>query len=170
MALVTAHSWPGNARELKSALEYAFMVLDHGPVRPEHLPPPRCPAGPESARSRFRRRARPSAGLGQRHPPRRLALRAARPPRRARPTFRPEGAERPCPPIRPRHRRSASCWRPWPGRAATRPGPPPCSACPGSRWPTACASTECAGWWPGERLWPTAFRGPRPGQEGRFGS
>jgi PAS domain S-box-containing protein len=40
MALLTAHAWPGNARELRSALEYAFMVLDHGPVRPEHLPPP----------------------------------------------------------------------------------------------------------------------------------
>ncbi len=33
------YSWPGNIRELKSTLEYAFTLADHGPIRCEHLPP-----------------------------------------------------------------------------------------------------------------------------------
>jgi PAS domain S-box-containing protein len=32
------YSWPGNIRELKSALEYAFVLADHGHIEPEHLP------------------------------------------------------------------------------------------------------------------------------------
>ena len=39
MARLLSHTWPGNARELKSSLEYSFMVMDRGPVGPEHLPP-----------------------------------------------------------------------------------------------------------------------------------
>ncbi|WP_321404953.1 sigma 54-interacting transcriptional regulator [Maridesulfovibrio sp.] len=33
------YDWPGNIRELKSALEYAAVVKDSGPIQPEHLPP-----------------------------------------------------------------------------------------------------------------------------------
>ena len=34
------HSWPGNIRELKSALEYAFVVAEEGKIDMEHLPTP----------------------------------------------------------------------------------------------------------------------------------
>ena len=40
MARLLSHTWPGNARELKSSLEYSFMVMDRGPLGPEHLPEP----------------------------------------------------------------------------------------------------------------------------------
>jgi two-component system, NtrC family, response regulator HydG len=30
--------WPGNVRELRGALEYAFVVAEKGPIRLEHLP------------------------------------------------------------------------------------------------------------------------------------
>lgn len=33
-----AYEWPGNIRELKSALEYAFVVSDQGPIDMNHLP------------------------------------------------------------------------------------------------------------------------------------
>jgi PAS domain S-box-containing protein len=33
------YSWPGNIRELKSALEYAFVIADQGSIDLEHLPP-----------------------------------------------------------------------------------------------------------------------------------
>lgn len=33
------HSWPGNIRELKSALEFAFVVAEGGSLDIEHLPP-----------------------------------------------------------------------------------------------------------------------------------
>jgi PAS domain S-box-containing protein len=33
------YSWPGNIRELKSALEYAFVIADQGSIELEHLPP-----------------------------------------------------------------------------------------------------------------------------------
>jgi transcriptional regulator with PAS, ATPase and Fis domain len=32
------YSWPGNIRELKSALEYAFVIGEHGPVGVQNLP------------------------------------------------------------------------------------------------------------------------------------
>ena len=32
------HVWPGNIRELKSALEYAFVVAEEGKIDMEHLP------------------------------------------------------------------------------------------------------------------------------------
>jgi len=34
-----AYGWPGNARELKSALEYAFVIAESGQIAVEHLPP-----------------------------------------------------------------------------------------------------------------------------------
>jgi two-component system response regulator HydG len=39
MDRLLAHSWPGNARELKSAFEYAFVSCPSGMIGPEHLPP-----------------------------------------------------------------------------------------------------------------------------------
>lgn len=33
------YSWPGNIRELKSALEYAFVIAEKGQIGLEHLPP-----------------------------------------------------------------------------------------------------------------------------------
>ncbi len=37
-ALLHAHVWPGNVRELANVLEYAAIVCDRLPIRPEHLP------------------------------------------------------------------------------------------------------------------------------------
>ena len=34
-----AYRWPGNIRELKSALEYAFAITEEGPLSADHLPP-----------------------------------------------------------------------------------------------------------------------------------
>ena len=34
-----AYQWPGNIRELKSALEYAFVITDQGAIDLNHLPP-----------------------------------------------------------------------------------------------------------------------------------
>ena len=34
-----AYRWPGNIRELKSALHYAFTIAEHGPLERRHLPP-----------------------------------------------------------------------------------------------------------------------------------
>ena len=38
MELFFSYHWPGNIRELKSALEYAFVVVDAGLIGEEHLP------------------------------------------------------------------------------------------------------------------------------------
>ncbi|NNK85656.1 MAG: sigma 54-interacting transcriptional regulator [Desulfobacterales bacterium] len=38
MELFFSYHWPGNIRELKSALEYAFVVADAGLIGEEHLP------------------------------------------------------------------------------------------------------------------------------------
>jgi len=32
------YQWPGNIRELKSALEYAFVITEQGLIQPDHLP------------------------------------------------------------------------------------------------------------------------------------
>ncbi|MBU3918000.1 hypothetical protein KKA14_20930, partial [bacterium] len=32
------YSWPGNIRELKSVLEYAFVVAEEGLIKPDQLP------------------------------------------------------------------------------------------------------------------------------------
>jgi sigma-54 dependent transcriptional regulator, acetoin dehydrogenase operon transcriptional activator AcoR len=38
-ACLAAHLWPGNIRELRHAMRYIVALVDHGEVRPEHLPP-----------------------------------------------------------------------------------------------------------------------------------
>ncbi|MFA5940596.1 MAG: sigma-54 dependent transcriptional regulator [Sinimarinibacterium sp.] len=38
VALLNAHSWPGNLRELHNAVERAVIVSDTDAIRPEHLP------------------------------------------------------------------------------------------------------------------------------------
>ena len=38
-ACLAAHLWPGNIRELRHAMRYVVALVDHGEVRPEHLPP-----------------------------------------------------------------------------------------------------------------------------------
>ena len=39
MDRIMAYAWPGNARELKSAFEFAFVSCPGGMIGPEHLPP-----------------------------------------------------------------------------------------------------------------------------------
>ncbi len=39
MELFAAHDWPGNVRQLRTALEYAFVVADRGQIQTHHLPP-----------------------------------------------------------------------------------------------------------------------------------
>ncbi|WP_306303940.1 helix-turn-helix domain-containing protein [Desulfosarcina cetonica] len=39
MDRIMAYPWPGNARELKSAFEFAFVSCPGGMIGPEHLPP-----------------------------------------------------------------------------------------------------------------------------------
>ncbi len=64
MAILMAHDWPGNIRELRNALEYAFVVCPGGMIEAEHLPPElrrkvTAHGGPprslEEAEARFRR-------------------------------------------------------------------------------------------------------------------
>ena len=38
MNLFMNYKWPGNIRELKGALEYAFVIAEKGLIHPEHLP------------------------------------------------------------------------------------------------------------------------------------
>jgi two-component system, NtrC family, response regulator HydG len=38
MSIFMAHDWPGNIRELKSVLEYAFVIADSCMILPSHLP------------------------------------------------------------------------------------------------------------------------------------
>ena len=37
MHTLCAHSWPGNVRELQNALERAFILSEHGVIKPSHL-------------------------------------------------------------------------------------------------------------------------------------
>jgi two-component system response regulator AtoC len=37
MHKLRAHSWPGNVRELQNALERAFILCEHGVIKPSHL-------------------------------------------------------------------------------------------------------------------------------------
>jgi transcriptional regulator with GAF, ATPase, and Fis domain len=37
MEKLCAHSWPGNVRELQNALERAFILAEHGAIKPAHL-------------------------------------------------------------------------------------------------------------------------------------
>jgi two-component system response regulator HydG len=39
LELMLAHTWPGNARELINALDYALMLRPQGYIEPAHLPP-----------------------------------------------------------------------------------------------------------------------------------
>ncbi|MEE4113985.1 MAG: helix-turn-helix domain-containing protein [Desulfobacteraceae bacterium] len=39
MDYLMAYSWPGNARELKSAFEFAFVSCPGGMIEADHLPP-----------------------------------------------------------------------------------------------------------------------------------
>lgn len=38
LAILRAHAWPGNIRELANVLEHATILCDHFPIRAEHLP------------------------------------------------------------------------------------------------------------------------------------
>jgi PAS domain S-box-containing protein len=38
LKLLVEHPWPGNVRQLKGVIQYAFVVAERGPIRPEHLP------------------------------------------------------------------------------------------------------------------------------------
>ncbi|MFC1886099.1 hypothetical protein ACFLZM_03475 [Thermodesulfobacteriota bacterium] len=38
MALFMQYDWPGNIRELKSAMEYAYVIAESGSIEPQHLP------------------------------------------------------------------------------------------------------------------------------------
>jgi two-component system response regulator AtoC len=38
LALLEAHPWPGNVRQLENALERAVLMCDSGTIRSEHLP------------------------------------------------------------------------------------------------------------------------------------
>jgi transcriptional regulator of acetoin/glycerol metabolism len=37
MHKLCAHSWPGNVRELQNTLERAFILCEHGVIKPSHL-------------------------------------------------------------------------------------------------------------------------------------
>lgn len=39
MSALVEYRWPGNIRELKSALHYAFTIAENGPINCDHLPP-----------------------------------------------------------------------------------------------------------------------------------
>jgi PAS domain S-box-containing protein len=65
MAVLTAHDFPGNARELLNAIEHAFVLIGKGRIGPEHLPRELLPAAARRRRpvnlreavSEFERRA-----------------------------------------------------------------------------------------------------------------
>ncbi|MCA9752732.1 MAG: sigma-54-dependent Fis family transcriptional regulator, partial [Gemmatimonadetes bacterium] len=38
---LSAHSWPGNARELRNAVQRALILCSQGEIQPEHLPDPK---------------------------------------------------------------------------------------------------------------------------------
>lgn len=65
MARFLRYAWPGNVREFKSALEYAFVVADGGAIESRHLPPSLDGGGaaPEAA---VRSGAAPGAPAGER--------------------------------------------------------------------------------------------------------
>ncbi|MGE4552186.1 MAG: sigma 54-interacting transcriptional regulator [Desulfovibrionaceae bacterium] len=48
LALFMRHTWPGNIRELRHAVEHACILCPRGRIRPEHLPELASPAAPEA--------------------------------------------------------------------------------------------------------------------------
>ncbi len=48
-AILMRHSYPGNVRELKNILEFAFILCQDGPILPEHLPEQLRPQGAEAS-------------------------------------------------------------------------------------------------------------------------
>ncbi len=46
MDLLMVYAWPGNARELKSAFEYAFVTCRESMIQPYHFPPAVHPGQP----------------------------------------------------------------------------------------------------------------------------
>ncbi len=53
MELFMSYDWPGNIRELKSVLEYAFVVTEKGLIALEHLPPLQQESGPVPSKPEF---------------------------------------------------------------------------------------------------------------------
>jgi DNA-binding NtrC family response regulator len=41
--VLLAHDWPGNAKELETALQRGLLAADKGPIMASHLPPLRLP-------------------------------------------------------------------------------------------------------------------------------
>ena len=39
METLSSYSWPGNIRELRNAIEYAFVLCPSGAIGKQHLPP-----------------------------------------------------------------------------------------------------------------------------------
>ena len=83
---LAAHLWPGNIRELRHAMRYVVALVDHGEVRPEHLPPfiAQQPAAngkvPPPTRSSDSGLPAPSSGQpGTLRPPRACSTSRARP-------------------------------------------------------------------------------------------
>ncbi|MCG8333014.1 MAG: hypothetical protein MJE63_00750 [Proteobacteria bacterium] len=48
-----SYDWPGNIRELKSVLEYAFVVTEKGLIALDHLPPLQQESGPVPSKTEF---------------------------------------------------------------------------------------------------------------------
>ncbi len=53
MDILMAYPFPGNIRELKSALHYAFTIAEKGPLDSNHLPPQMSAATPTTAEAVF---------------------------------------------------------------------------------------------------------------------
>ena len=50
MALLMAHDYPGNIRELENLVEHAFVLCGDEPIAPKHLPPDFAPRVPRAGR------------------------------------------------------------------------------------------------------------------------
>ena len=59
IAVLSAHEWPGNIRELANMIERATILAGNGPILPEHLPT-QLPVARQGARPRRPRRWRAS--------------------------------------------------------------------------------------------------------------
>ncbi len=59
LALLQAHGWPGNARELENCMHRAFLMALDGVIQPAHLGLNPAPAGAPDARDEERRPLRP---------------------------------------------------------------------------------------------------------------